>query len=322
MQALLIPALMLASVLVPTKSWYRPTESIVIRVEFDQPVTLVMTDFTGKTVSPADDADVVIEPGTGGEIKLDVLFPMLRNPGTYVLYAVPGEALLNEFVGTPLVIGVREDDRIGAPDGPIAVEVVPMRYAVMQTEAGEITLAFYYDAAPNTVRNFLTLSENGFYDGLTFHRIVPSFVIQGGDPLGNGAGGPGYQIDAEFSDKQHLPGVISMARSGDPNERSGAMPRGEFANSAGSQFFICLDYGKTKNLDRKYTAFGIVTEGMDVVEKIAQTPLADAQSGRPEKPPVIQKVDVRAVTKDNNPYDRLLGLSRAATQPAYVPAGE
>src|SRR3989442_8101703 len=105
----------------------------------------------------------------------------------------------------------------------MVVRVEPLRYAVMQTAHGPVTMAFYYDIAPNTVSNFLTLSEQGFYDGLTFHRIAPGFVIQGGDPRGDGTGGPGYMIDAEFSDpkdsgRSHDAGALSMARSGDPGE--------------------------------------------------------------------------------------------------------
>ena len=142
-------------------------------------------------------------------------------------------------------------------------------------------MVFYYDVVPNTAENFLRLSEEGFYDGLTFHRIVPGFVIQGGDPRGDGTGGPGYMINAEFSTKPHKEGVLSMARSGDPGEGTGGRPRPEFANSASSQFFICLDYAQTRALDGKYTAFGEVTDGMDAVKKIAATPLLIPAHGVP-----------------------------------------
>src|SRR5207237_602090 len=94
------------------------------------------------------------------------------------------------------------------------------------------------DIAPNTCSSILSLAENGFYDGLAFHRIVPGFVIQGGDPHGDGVGGPGYSIDAEFSNVKHEEGILSMARNGDPLERQGMKPRCEYANSAGSQFFV------------------------------------------------------------------------------------
>ena len=113
---------------------------------------------------------------------------------------------------------------------------------------------FYPDDAPNTVDNFKKLTNKGYYDGLKFHRVEPGFVIQGGDPKGNGTGGPGYTIKAEFNKKLHLEGTVAMARSNDPD-------------SAGSQFYICL--APAPFLDRKYTVFGQVTEGMDVVHKIA-----------------------------------------------------
>ena len=111
----------------------------------------------------------------------------------------------------------------------VVTHVLPLQYAVMTTESGPLTEVFYYDAAPHTVDNFLTLASGGYYDGLIFHRVVPGFVIQGGDPLGGdadpqkrGTGGPGYTIIAEFSDKPHSEGVLSMARASDPNNAAGA----------------------------------------------------------------------------------------------------
>ncbi len=132
----------------------------------------------------------------------------------------------------------------------------------IQTKFGDIVLEFFPDAAPKTVENFKKLANSGFYDGLVFHRIVPGFVIQGGDPntksIANksmwGTGGPGWTVKAEFNKNKHSRGALSMARSQDPN-------------SAGSQFFIVL---KDANfLDGQYTVFGKVTSGMDVVDKIA-----------------------------------------------------
>ena len=154
----------------------------------------------------------------------------------------PKDAARKDFVGTPLVISVQRrppPGRDARADGRARSSRWPT--SSMTTDKGPMTMAFYYDVAPNTAANFMTLAADGFYDGLTFHRIVPDFVIQGGDPRGDGTGGPGYMIDAEFNDRQHLEGVLSMARSGDPNEAGGAMPRCEFANSAGSQFFVCLE---------------------------------------------------------------------------------
>ncbi len=137
--------------------------------------------------------------------------------------------------------------------------------AVIKTTAGEMVIEFWPDVAPKTVENFKTLAKKGFYDGTAFHRVIKGFMIQGGDPLTKdpakeaawGTGGPGYNVDAEFNDKSHVRGVISMARSQDPN-------------SAGSQFFIC--HGNPTFLDHQYTAFGKLIKGDDVLEKIATTP--------------------------------------------------
>ena len=126
--------------------------------------------------------------------------------------------------------------------------------AVITLENGnEIRIDFYAEDAPKTVENFVTLAKKGFYNGLTFHRVVPDFVVQGGDPKGNGTGGPGYTIKAEFNKQKHVRGVLAMARSQSPD-------------SAGSQFYITL--APAHFLDGQYTVFGKVTSGMDVVDKI------------------------------------------------------
>lgn len=299
----LVSTLFLFSVLIPTKLWYAPHEPVEVTVKSDQPVKLILVDFLGRVV----DKKLDVEAGSK-QVDVRQLYPDTGS-GTYVLYAVPQGKELPEFVGTPLVIGIRNDKRVGAPPGPVVVRVEPLRYAEMQTDAGNLTIGFHYDVAPNTVANFLTLAEQGFYDGQVFHRIVPNFVLQAGDPLGHnperaGTGGPGYMIDAEFNDRPHLKGVLSMARQGDPIERQGMPPRSEAANSASSQFFICLDYSRTKALDGKYTVFGKVTQGMDVVDKLATTPVG--QRDRPVNPPQITKVVVKTVTSGNNPYEKPL----------------
>jgi cyclophilin family peptidyl-prolyl cis-trans isomerase len=118
-----------------------------------------------------------------------------------------------------------------------------------------ITIEFFPEDAPKTVENFVTLARKGFYDGLTFHRVVPDFVVQGGCPKGNGTGGPGYTIKAEFNKQKHVRGSVAMARSQHPD-------------SAGSQFYIT--YGATPHLDNNYTVFGKVTSGMEAVDRIKQ----------------------------------------------------
>jgi peptidyl-prolyl cis-trans isomerase B (cyclophilin B) len=162
--------------------------------------------------------------------------------------------------------------------------------AVIKTTEGDMIIQFWPDVAPKTVENFKTLAKKGFYDGTAFHRIIKGFMIQGGDPHTKdltkealwGQGDPGYKIDAEFNKRPHVRGVISMARGGDPQERFGAPPRPQYANSAGSQFFICD--GVASSLDGKYTAFGKLIKGDDVLEKIANTPVTANSMGEPSKP--------------------------------------
>ena len=145
-----------------------------------------------------------------------------------------------------------------------------------------IKVELYPDMAPNTVNNFIFLVKNGFYNGLTFHRVISGFMIQGGCPQGTGMGGPGYSIEGEFAENgfkantlAHEPGVISMARSMHPN-------------SAGSQFFIM--HKSAKHLDKKYAAFGKVIEGMDEVNRIAD--VHTGYSDKPVNPEVIQSITV------------------------------
>jgi peptidyl-prolyl cis-trans isomerase B (cyclophilin B) len=141
--------------------------------------------------------------------------------------------------------------------------------AVIDTSAGAKTLAFFPDKAPGHVANFVKLAERGFYDGTVFHRVIKGFMIQGGCPQGTGTGGPGYQIRAEFNDTPHVKGVLSMARSSEPD-------------SAGSQFFIC--HGDARFLDRQYTAFGQLAGGQDVLDKIASAPVLPSGRGEASRP--------------------------------------
>ena len=145
-----------------------------------------------------------------------------------------------------------------------------------ETSEGDFIVELWDDVAPGHAENMIKLVSEGFYDGLSFHRIIPGFVIQGGCPRGDGTGGPGWNIKAEFNDREHQPGVLSMARSADPD-------------SAGSQFFVCLTREYCQHLDKQYTAFGKVIEGFENVEKIAATPLSNPQMGTPENAPKINK---------------------------------
>ncbi|HIA97491.1 MAG TPA: peptidylprolyl isomerase [Candidatus Nitrosopelagicus sp.] len=139
-----------------------------------------------------------------------------------------------------------------------------MAKAIVNTNLGNIQFELLSDIAPETVRNFIKLAKSGFYDGTLFHRVIPKFMIQGGDPNTKesdkstwGTGGPGYNMKAEFNSRSHLRGIVSMARSSDPD-------------SAGSQFFIVTS--DSTFLDREYTVFGQVADGMEVADKIVNLP--------------------------------------------------
>ncbi len=158
--------------------------------------------------------------------------------------------------------------------------------AVIKTSEGEMIAEFWPDVAPNTVENFKKLARSGFYDGTAFHRVVKGFMIQGGDPLTKdpakesryGTGDPGYKIKAEFNDRSHERGVLSMARSSDPD-------------SAGSQFFICL--ANVSRLDHQYTAFGKLIKGDDVLGKIGDAEVTMSGSGERSKP--TKRVTVESI---------------------------
>jgi peptidyl-prolyl cis-trans isomerase B (cyclophilin B) len=152
----------------------------------------------------------------------------------------------------------------------------------LDTSAGPIRLALDAASAPGHVRNIVALAESGFYDGGCFHRIIKGFMIQGGCPEGTGTGGPGYKIPAEFNATPHEPGVLSMARTNDPN-------------SAGSQFFICLE--RVPHLDRQYTAFGRTADAasLDVVRAIGG--VRTGAGDRPVEPVTIRKATVTRAAK-------------------------
>ena len=168
----------------------------------------------------------------------------------------------------------------------------PVPTSVIETKFGNIELRFFPDDAPKHVDNFLTLARTGFYDGTIFHRVIPGFMIQGGDPLTKGTdkslygtGGPDYKIPSEFNKRPHKRGVLSMARSQDPN-------------SAGSQFFIVVK--DSKFLDGQYTVFGEVTEGIDIVDKIVSQK-RDSKDNPLER---IQ-INIRLIEQDKTPIKDL-----------------
>jgi len=178
------------------------------------------------------------------------------------------------------------DESKPAAKSPTHASPTKSDLAVIKTSEGDMTVEFWPEVAPITVENFKKLARAGFYDGTAFHRIVRGFMIQGGDPntkdlskeSSYGNGGPGYEIPAEFNDRPHLRGVLSMARSEDPN-------------SAGSQFFICL--GTVSRLDHQYTTFGKVIRGDDVLGKIGDIPTTRNAFGENSKP--IRRVTVESI---------------------------
>jgi cyclophilin family peptidyl-prolyl cis-trans isomerase len=155
---------------------------------------------------------------------------------------------------------------------PMSIDPSHKYTATMKTDKGDVKIELFPKDAPETVNNFVFLARDGFYDGVVFHRVIPGFMAQGGDPTGSGRGGPGYSFKDEFSSQKHQEGSLSMANSG--------------PNSNGSQFFICYD--PQPHLDGRHTVFGKVTEGMDVVKSFSER---DPMRGGPPAA-TIQTVEI------------------------------
>ena len=159
-----------------------------------------------------------------------------------------------------------------------------MKQVTIHTDFGDMNLTFFPDKAPAHVENFVDLAETGFYDGLTFHRIIDGFMIQGGCPRGNGTGDGPRSLPAEFNDTPHVAGTLSMARAQDPN-------------SASCQFFICVD--DASFLNRQYSAFGKIADdaSLEVLAKIAKVPVRDAGGGEPSSPVEPVTINRMSVTE-------------------------
>jgi peptidyl-prolyl cis-trans isomerase B (cyclophilin B) len=169
--------------------------------------------------------------------------------------------------------------------------------AVLKTSMGDLTIEFLFDKAPRTCEHFAKLARKGFYDGLTFHRIIKDFMVQGGCPKGDGTGGPGTTILAEFNDTPHVKGVVSMARGSDPH-------------SAGSQFFLCHD--ESRYLDSRYTAFARLVDGLDVLDKIASVPVKENRFKETSTP--VDPIFINSVLLEGIEFDA------ADAEPADEPA--
>jgi peptidyl-prolyl cis-trans isomerase B (cyclophilin B) len=305
--------LTLYSVLIPAKTWYTPQQPLMMQLKGAGDIALVLTDFTGQTLDSKGPADI----SGDRSIDLRTIYPQIDRPGTYILWAVPKKQALPDFVGTPVVIETRADPRPDAPKDAMVIKTEPLAFATIDTSRGAMTAIFYYDSAPHTVANFIGLASGGFYNGLLFFRVQPDVCIQTGDPRNDGTGGPGYRVEAEFNDRQHLEGVLSMSRQIDPIERQGVAPRIEYRDSAGSQFFICLRYDKTKEFDRRFTAFGKIVDGFKVAQTIGNTKLKDEHTGVPEQPQVVKSITIEPVTSQKNPYVDMLNLK--AQTPTTLP---
>ncbi|MEI8194639.1 MAG: peptidylprolyl isomerase [Phycisphaerae bacterium] len=216
-----------------------------------------------------------------GVVDIAAYYPQISKPGTYILtFKSAGPLVINTLAnpGTPKGMGET-----------VATHIVPLSYAVITTDKGDIKATFAYDVAPHTVDNFITLANEKFYDDSRFHRIIKGFMIQGGDSLGAsddraGTGGPGHNLVQEFNDKPHVRGVLSMARTSEPD-------------TAGSQFFIM--HAANAGLNNQYTAFGQVIDGMAVVDKIIETPVTDRNgSTKPENRPVIKSIRILPATAE------------------------
>lgn len=285
--------------LTPDRMYYGKSRSIPMTVEVPTGATgpVQIRLFQHGAAQPAETADAA-----AGKVDLAGLFPVLWTTSSpRLLYAqlFVGDAA----IGAPVVLQPLTTPKYAQGTNPsnatINWQATPGavysglraytdKHVVMETSEGEIRFAMRPDEAPNTAFNFLHLVESGFYTDIIFHRIVAMtrngapFVVQAGDPTGQGSGGPGYFIDLEASNQLHTFGVLSMARSNDPN-------------SNGSQFFIALSREGTSFLDGRYTGFGEAVSGADVILKIEQAPV---RGERPIEPPVIR----RAYTVEAPPF--------------------
>src|ERR1035437_2515121 len=256
--------------------------------------------FDGKKIEPQEVKVQRLEGAIDG-VDLATFYPQVKDGGTYLLVWKDATPLVIETLRNPIPwaslmdeshISAAQRDQVikgVASEKPVATHIELLEYAAITTDKGPIKAKFAYDAAPQTVDNFISLAREKLYDGSAFHRIMSGFMIQGGDSLANvngraGTGGPGYAITAEFSDKLHERGVLSMAR----------MSTG--VDTAGAQFFIM--HKKNTGLDGLYSAFGDVFEGMNIVDKIAETPSEQGSGAVTGEKPKIESIRILPATPE------------------------
>jgi cyclophilin family peptidyl-prolyl cis-trans isomerase len=271
------------SQLVSERQFFGINRSIPMTVQLPENTTVSSLEialYAPETDEPLETASVEL-----GGIDLSTLFPILwtRSEPT-LLYAQllidqtpTGSAmvlqpLLSPQKATSVGSGIRFPNN--QPIIYSGIRAYPDVHIVFETTQGEIEFALRPDQAPNTSRTITSLVREGFYTDIQMHRILPGFVIQFGDPTGKGTGGPGFQFDLEPSTLPHDFGVLSMARTSDPDTN-------------GSQLFICLTRQRTQALDGNYTAFGNAVRGAEVIQALGNTELAEPRLGRPAVPPVV-----------------------------------
>lgn len=280
--AALLPAVAADAQLVPEREFYGVNRPVPMRVDVPEGAQGEVEIHLLRPVT-AEAAETA--SAEAGRVDLSTLFPVLwtrPNPATlYAQLVVGGEKIGPAVVLQPMLTprkAVQQGRSVtfSSESGRVhsGLRAWTDRHVVFETTEGEMEFAMRPDQAPNTVLNLINLAEGGYYTDIIVHRIVPDFVIQFGDPTGFGSGGPGYQFDLEPSTLPHGFGVISMARTSDPD-------------SNGSQVFVCLDRTSTAQLDGAYCAFGQLVHGAETVVAIANTELEDPRSGRPVEPPVV-----------------------------------
>lgn len=304
-------------------------------VDRKMPMTVVSagSDPQIKLMNPTDGTEIASAAAVAGGVDLASLFPMLwadKNPAVmYAQLLVDGTPVGSPVVLSPMTSvdkATNVDPQTMQPAQPgqrnavpkfesdffalrgqtrsvvySGLRAYPLKDAVLETSMGDIRIRLRPDMAPNHALNFANLIDGGFYTDVIFHRILPNFVVQVGDPTGTGSGGPGYQIDLEKSTLPHDFGVLSMARTGDPD-------------TGGSQIFICLSRQGTAMLDGRYTGFGQATSGADTIAALGLVELADARAGRPVDPPLLKN----AYLVDAAPF----GTGPAPVTPPAPPASE
>lgn len=268
-----------ATIHVRAPSYYVAGRPFPVRIEIEAPADgatvegwqLTAAGFTvgGKALAEkGSEPALALKAGEKKGLTVDLASALSAEGDFEIAWGPQPAAKVRALAAAPKDLKFMEESSVAAGD-------LAKYWVLMRTNRGEMLMEFWPDVAPGHVRNFLDLSATGFYDGSTFHRVIPGFMIQGGDPEGNGTGNGPRRLKAEFNDKKHVPGVLSMARTNDPN-------------SASCQFFVM--HKTSPHLDHQYSAFGQLVTGLDTVERIVTTPRGPGD--KPNTPQVIEQAIV------------------------------